>query len=366
MPDYRLFSRIISIMKIIHKHPLASLTSFQTGGPADTFIVVEQTSDLHEILQNYTKPLWLLGSGANTLISDQGLPGTTLQLKNQTIKVQEKDDKIRFIADAGVQWNTLVSSAIAHGAWGLECTSGIPGTVGAAVVGNIAAYGQSVADTLEWVEVMDTTGSPTTTECLQADELGLDYRYSDFQNEKLQRFVIVRASFVLNTSPQKPLTYASALKAAEVLKLSPDTLENIRSIIMEARKQAGSLLLPRSASKTAGSFFRNPIVTREQAEEIVSHEENNISLEQIMAQNAAHSGDSLRVSAAHVLLAAGFHRGQAWGPVRLHPEHVLKIENTGGASSQDIYDVAQEIMRTVKEKLNINLEPEVRFLGSFR
>jgi UDP-N-acetylmuramate dehydrogenase len=78
-----------------------------------------------------------------------------------------------------------------------------------------------------------------------------------------------------------------------------------------------------------------------------------------------HGGAQKRVSAAHVLLAAGFQRGQTWGPVRLHPDHILKLENTGGATAQQIYNVAMEIVNTVKNKLAVDLVPEVRFLGSF-
>jgi len=352
-------------MKILKNEPLSQHTSFQTGGPAETLIVIEQTSDLHEVLKEYKQPLWLLGSGANTLIADAGLPGTTLVLANRNIEIRDEDGEPLLVADAGASWDDLVQQAIAHDAWGLECMSGIPGSVGAAVVGNIAAYGQAVADTLAWVEVINTAGNPEITECLEADKLGLKYRYSDFQNEKLNHYVIVRAAFKLSRVPKKELTYASALQVGQELGISPDNLEHCRAIIMEARRRAGSLLEPGMTHKTAGSFFRNPLVSREQAEQVIAHEENKISMEQILAQNAAHSGEALRVSAAHVLLAAGFKRGQTWGPVRLHPEHVLKIENTGGATSQDIYDVAQEIMQTVQDKLGITLEPEVRFLGQF-
>lgn len=352
-------------VKIIKNQDLSLLTSFQTGGPAETFIVIEQTNDLREVLTDYKKPLWLLGSGANTLISDHGLPGTTLQFRNDKIEISEEADGALCIADAGVDWDAFVQATIAHGLWGLEFTSGIPGTVGAAVVGNIAAYGQAVSDRLAWVEVVSTTGDPTITECLKTPELGLKYRYSDFQNAKLGDRVIVRAAFQLSTKPTGDLAYASAQKAASDLGLSTDTLAHRRTIIMEARKRAGSLIEPGNTHKTAGSFFRNPHVSKAQAEQIIAHEENNISMEQIMGQNSAHSGDAYRVSAAHVLLAAGFKRGQAWGPVRLHPDHILKLENTGGATSQQIYDVAQEIIGTVKEKLHIDLEAEVRFLGEF-
>jgi UDP-N-acetylmuramate dehydrogenase len=116
---------------------------------------------------------------------------------------------------------------------------------------------------------------------------------------------------------------------------------------------------------TAGSFFRNPMVDTETAEKLMAHDETGKSAELLKQMNQVHGGDQKRVSASHVLLAAGFERGQAWGPVRLHPDHILKIENTGGATAQQIHDVAQEIVRTVKEKLNVDIQPEVRFLGVF-
>lgn len=351
----------------MYNFPLSTLTSFATGGPAETFIVIENTNELNAILADYKKPLWILGSGANSLISDAGLPGTTLQLQNTQIELKQEDDAQLVIADAGVAWDDLVQYAIKNNLWGIELTSGVPGTVGAAVVGNIAAYGQSVAQTLQWVEVIDTTSNPTTTERLKTDELGLKYRNSDFQNEKLKSHIIVRAAFKLSTSPVSELVYASAVKVGEELGLTADSLQNRRAIILESRKRAGALidLSQPDHSKTAGSFFRNPEVSREQAEKIISFEENNVAATEILKQNLLHSGDSFRVSAAHVLLAAGYRRGQTWGPVRLHPDHILKIENTGGATSQQIYDVAQEIIATVQQKLGITLEPEVRFIGDF-
>ena len=116
---------------------------------------------------------------------------------------------------------------------------------------------------------------------------------------------------------------------------------------------------------TAGSFFRNPIVSEEAVDKLMAFEEHGRTADMLRKMNQVHGGAQKRVSASHVLLAAGFQRGQTWGPVRLHPDHILKVENTGGATAQQIYDVAQEIIQTVKQKLDIDLIPEVRFLGSF-
>jgi UDP-N-acetylmuramate dehydrogenase len=178
--------------------------------------------------------------------------------------------------------------------------------------------------------------------------------------------VVLDAAFRLAPRPAGELQYDSALKVASEINVKPDTLENRRAIIMETRRRAGSLLKDtRQGPWTAGSFFKNPLVDESQVDAIISHDETGISREQLLRQNAIHGGDKTRVSAAHVLLAAGFKRGQTWGQVRLHPDHILKIENIGGATASDIYDVVQEILVTVKEKLGIELEPEVRMLGDF-
>ena len=135
---------------------------------------------------------------------------------------------------------------------------------------------------------------------------------------------------------------------------------------MEARRRAGSLLSDMSMGPwTAGSFFKNPLVDESQVQMIVGHDESGVSRDQLLRQNVIHGGEKTRVSAAHVLLAAGFKRGQTWGRVRLHPDHILKIENTGGATAQEIHDAVQEIINTVHSRLGITLEPEVRFLGDF-
>ena len=349
-------------MKIVENVSLADFTSFRTGGPAKKLITIESNDEIDAALEKADKPLWFLGYGANVLISDEGLDGTVIHLKTSTIDVE---DGSLFIADAGVEWDTLVQTSIEHGKWGLERTSGIPGNVGAGIVGNIAAYGQAVSNSLAWVEVIDTASDDLKIQKMETSKLGLDYRYSDFQSDRLKDYLIVRAAFSLHSSP-RPLEYASAMKVAEELKLDPNDLKQRREIILESRRRIGSLLEGEAKqTKTAGSFFRNPLVSAEQAEKIMSYEEHGINYEQIKKQNAVHGGSAARVSAAHVLLAAGYKRGQSWGKVRLHPEHILKIENYEGGTSQDIYNVAQEIIRTVKSKLGIDLEPEVRFLGHF-
>lgn len=344
-------------------YPLAPLTSFKVGGSATSAIILDDASLFEEALDRAEGgPFWFLGFGSNTLISDAGLIGTTFVMRSGTIR-QEGD---LTIADAGVWWDNLVQYAISHNLWGIEHTSAVPGGVGAAVVGNIAAYGQAVADTLEWAEVCDSESGLCRK--MPASELGFQYRKSETLQSN-RSLVVLRAAFRLSATPTKDLEYESALALARDKGYDVSTLSGRRETIIEARAAAGSLWDYRddTAARTAGSFFRNPMVDTETAERIMSYDETGKSLELLKKMNQVHGGATSRVSAAHVMLAAGFQRGQTWfdGAVRLHPQHVLKIENTGSATAQQIHDVAQEIISTTKGKLRVELEPEIRQLGDF-
>lgn len=338
---------------------LAPLTSFGVGGPAEKLITLDNNQDLSNVLNDSPQqPLWCLGYGTNVLISDAGLPGTTLLFRSRGLEWQDN----LAIAESGVWWDDMIRAAIDKGLWGLELTSGVPGSVGAAVFINITAYGQSQADQLAWVEYVEPASVKPIR--LAANQLQWDYKQSLFQDHT--DWIITRAAYRFEPAPTTELTYQSALDVATEMNLSPDTLEGRRQIILEARHRAGSIFVPgQSYAKTVGSFFRNPLVSPQQAELVMGFDETGKTKQQIAAMNQIHGGNQTRVSAAHVLLAAGFRRGQSWGDVRLHPANLLKIENTGSASAQNIYQVAQEIINTVKDRLHINLQPEARILGSF-
>lgn len=348
-------------MKVLHNVSLADLTSLHAGGLAENLIEPQSKDNLVEVVAKANKPLWLLGYGTNVLVSDKGLAGTVILNRTGRIEVFS-GGKVR--AESGANWDELVQKAIENNLWGLEFTSGIPGGVGAAIAGNIAAYGHKVEDSFIEASILDTKDGLVKN--WPKDKLGFDYRSSVLQSPGQENLVVLDATFSLSSTQRGELQYESALKAAREMKLKPDSLVNRRQIILETRRRAGSLLQDTKLGPwTAGSFFKNPVVSEAEVQKIINHEEANITREMLLRQNIIHGGNKSRVSAAHVLLAAGFHRGQTWGQVRLHPNHILKIENLGKASASDIYRVIQEIIGTVKEKLDIVLEPEVRFIGEF-
>ena len=348
-------------MKTTHNLNMSHITSFGTGGVAELFIEVDKPSELTDIIASIKSPVWVIGRGNNILVSDDGLPGTTIQMNNKDIDIKNNGE---ITVGAGVEWDEYVKTTIDNNLWGAELMSGIPSSVGAAITGNIAAYGQAISDTLSWVKAIDYSNGFPRIEKITRKELGFSYRNSNLGNRNGKK-IIIEANFKLSESKTCDVVYESAKKIASHHNFDLASLEGRRKAIIKTREKAGSLYDINHHQKTAGSFFKNPVVSNTLVNEIMAYEENAITKQAILKQNKLHGGDSLRVSAAHVLRAAGFHRGQNWGQVRLHPDHILKIENTSNASSQQIYDVATEIIETVKSRLDITLEPEVKFLGKF-
>jgi UDP-N-acetylmuramate dehydrogenase len=353
-------------MKTQKNKPLAPLTSFKVGGKAESYVLVDDIDKLVAglLAEKYKKPLWVLGFGTNVVISDKGLPGTVLHVDTKEIKLI---NETTIAADAGVWWDDLVQFSIKHGLWGMELASGIPGGVGAAIKANVAAYGQAATDHLLWVESVDLTHPELGVFKTKKIDLKARYHESVFQEGEFKDHLIVRAVFNLSKTKTKELEYQHAIIVADDMGWDVDTLKERRKVIMETRLRQGSLYDPddNNAIKTGGSFFRNPDVDPETAEKVLDFDEYGMTKSQIKKQQHDHTGSATRVSGALVLLAAGYHRGQTWGNVRIYPHHMLKIENTGQASAQELYDVGQEIIITVKDKLGVDIRPEVRFLGDF-
>lgn len=346
-------------MNIQKNVSLAPYTSLRVGGEASEIYIANNYDSLIKAIESSPDKPNLFGFGCNILISDKGLPGRTIICRGGNVTVTENT----LIVDAGVWWDDVVKTAIENNLWGLELMSEIPSSVGGAIFGNIAAYGQQISDTLVSFEAYDLDTRKIRT--YNKNDFEFKYRWSSIQQHP--ELIITRATFELSKKPLHELRYDSALVIAEELGLDTETLEGRRKTIIETRGRAGSLYDPESDKyeHTAGSFFKNPLVSTEQAKELASFDETGKTLERIENQSRIHGGDSHRASAAHVLLAAGFNRGQTWDKVRLHPKHVLKIEAIDGATATEVYEVVQEILSTVKAKLDITLEPEVKFLGEF-
>jgi len=340
---------------------LAPYTSFGVGGMVENFAEAHNTEQLIHILKTtYIRPINLIGYGSNTLISDSKLPGLVVCVKGGDMTF----DNTGVTVDAGVWWDDVVRESIENNLWGIELMSEIPGSVGAGIFINITAYGQTIGPVIDWVDVWNCATSQIIR--IEKKDLSWGYKQSIFQKPENRELIILRAHLSLSLIMTEKLEYQKAIDAAKELGLSVDSLQDRRVIIVEARRKAGSLWHPGvNEPKTAGSFFRNPIVSENLANEIMTYDETGKTAEQIRTMNLVHGGDTKRVSAAHVMLASGFSRGQRWGNVKLNDNNLLKIEALPDASAQEIYDVAMQIQKTCFEKLGLNLEPEARILGNF-
>ena len=244
---------------------LAPYTTFGVGGSARYFCEPASVEELREAIKfgtNEDTATFILGGGSNIVISDEGFEGLVIQPTILGIEFEDTDDGVMISVGSGEEWDAFVSAAVAQDLYGVECASGIPGRVGAAVIGNIAAYGQAVSDTIVDVEVIDRNDPVDTAQVLQKNALGLVYRGSDFQSKKLEDKIIVGARFLLQKEKTGEFAYESARKVAEELGLGVETPAQRRKVVLEARHRVGSLLeqTAHGGCRTAGSFFKNPEV----------------------------------------------------------------------------------------------------------
>jgi UDP-N-acetylmuramate dehydrogenase len=337
-------------MEIQEHVPLAPYTMFHIGGVARYYCIAKHDEDVIEAVRfavAHHVPYFVLGGGSNILVSDRGFSGIVIHMKSD--KMVWNEDGSLVTSDAGVSWDKLVEASVERSLYGIENLSGIPGSVGGAAGGNIGAYGSEVSSTLEWVDALDIkTGGIrriTNKEC----ELG--YRDSIFKSEKGKHLIILRAAFRL--SPEGTLDR----KYKDVAEYEKDTgevatLREMRSAILaiRARKFPGD-----GSIGTAGSFFKNPVVTDEEA---------NAFLKRFLsAPNFPQDDGRVKLSAAWIIDHVLNLRGVRERNVGTWPSQALVLVNYGGASGTEMKDFARMIIERAKKETGITLAPEVIFVG---
>ncbi len=339
-------------MDIQENVSLGPLTTFQIGGQAQFLITVHSQEELEEAIifaKAKSLPKLILGGGSNILVSDSGFEGVVIHIHLSGVELEEDT----LIAGAGEQWDALVERAVTEGLWGIENLSAIPGTVGGAVVQNIGAYGAALSEVLRWAEVLDTqTGDVTrytNEQCL------FDYRNSIFkQNPDL---VVLRAAFNLSREPKPNVSY----KDLAALFSSPPrlgeagsslNLQAIREAVIGIRKGKFPDL---SIEGTAGSFFKNPILPKAEADALkVQYPE--------MPLFAMPETAGVKVPLAWLLDHVLDLKGASVGGARLFEKQPLVIAAARNTSSNDVQELAEKVKREVKEKLHLEIEPEVKII----
>lgn len=245
-------------MLLREKVPLAPLTTLQVGGLARYFVEATTLTEVSEAAvhaQTQGLPLFVLGGGSNLVISDDGWPGLVVKIGLSGINHAHQRGSVLFEVAAGEDWDAFVAYAVKHNCAGIECMSGIPGSVGGTPVQNVGAYGQEVSDTIDSVLVLDLRDNQIRDLC--KDACGFAYRTSIFNSAERGRYIILRVNYTLIPGGPPHIEYAD-LKRHFAGKASP-TLADTREAVRQIRASKAMLIEPGDAdSRSAGSFSRIP------------------------------------------------------------------------------------------------------------
>jgi UDP-N-acetylmuramate dehydrogenase len=354
-------------MTIQENVPLAPLTTLQVGGSARYFAELKREDEVREAAQfakSRNLPLFVLGGGSNLVVADSGWPGLVLRVAIGGITTQTTDatgNAVLFSVGAGVNWDDFVAQAVVQNCAGVECLSGIPGSVGGTPVQNVGAYGQEVSDTIESVRALDLKEDRIVV--LPKPACGFRYRTSIFNTTKRGRYIISRVNFRLKRGGAPSLKYTDLQKHfAERLaeKKTPPSLAETRAAVREIRRGKGMLIVPGDEDcRSAGSFFKNPVLSDSHFKDLAEHAAaKGLEIPSYPALDAQH-----KVSAAWLVEHSGFSKGYAVGAAGISKKHALALINRGDAKASDIVGLKDEIQHGVQEAWGIQLEPEPVFVG---
>jgi UDP-N-acetylmuramate dehydrogenase len=336
--------------------PLAPLTTLGLGGIAARVDEAHDEAEVQACVQRCRaarEPFAVVGGGSNLIVPDEGFPGTVLRSRDERIDVERDGDAVRVRVGAGLDWGALVARACAEGWVGLECLAGIPGSVGAAPIQNIGAYGQEVGECIEAVRFLDRrTGA---LETWRAEDCAFGYRDSRFKREGHAVVTEVRFRFAKGGA-SKALRYAELTAALGIAVGDSAPLETVASTVVALRRKKGMVVDASDPdSRSAGSFFVNPLLGSEALEPFLARLEQEGLARPTLFPGP---GASKKVPAAWLIEKAGFTKGQVFGAFRISTKHALALVHTGGGSASELLAVAARIVDGVRERFGITLERE--------
>jgi UDP-N-acetylmuramate dehydrogenase len=348
---------------VLENIPLAPLTTLKIGGPARYFAEAGSIGEAQEAVtfaRSRDLPLFVLGGGSNLVIADAGWPGLVLKVAIPGIDqrgAHNEEGKVLFDVGAGESWDRFVSHAVMAHCAGVECLSGIPGSVGGTPVQNVGAYGQEISDTISSVQVLDLKDNQVRELCPEACEFS--YRASIFNTTERGRFIVLRVIYALTPGGSPHITYADLKRHFEGRETAPDLAET-REAVRHIRARKGMLIVPGEADcQSAGSFFKNPILSEEQHEAL----KQRAAARGLTVPSYPALETKKKVSAAWLVERSGFAKGFGSGRVGISTKHALAIVNRGAATAADVLALKDEIQHRVEEIWGVHLEPEPVMLG---
>lgn len=350
---------------------LAPCTTFFIGGPASFFVEVLNADDLIEALNwanEHKQEVFVLGGGSNVLISDEGFPGLVIKVKPMGLKIiLENAETAELEIASGEVWDEVVGFTADKNLWGVENLSHIPGLAGAIVVQNGGAYGQEIGNVLKHVTVLNRINNQV--EQIAAADCGLTYRYSIFNTNKKNAYVILSINIILSKIPKPNLEYGDVKQYFTEKNIANPTLQEMRNAIVEIRNK--KFPFPDIPTRgNSGSFFRGKIlsdaefagmktlVARKfglQASERLKNMENRLKVPQ-----------GFKTPTAFLLELSGVKGLSMGGAIVNKAQPAIVVNSTGHATANDVLQLATEVFSIVKDKTGIDLEIEPELIGFSR
>jgi UDP-N-acetylmuramate dehydrogenase len=332
---------------------LAPLTTLEVGGPARYLVRCETENDVadaFDFADSKKVPVFVLGGGSNIVVSDRGFDGLVLQIALKGISIVSGS----VIAFAGENWDSLVARCIEKNLAGIECLSGIPGTVGGTPVQNVGAYGQEVSESIVSVRCYDRNKNSIVE--LSNSDCGFAYRSSIFNSAERDGYVVLSVTFSLTENGTPKIVYKDLIEHFAGRK---PTLAETRDAVRSIRRSKSMVIDTDDENRrSVGSFFKNPVVGRAKFEQVAGHSHSPVP-------HFPAADETVKIPAAWLIEHAGFHKGYKLGHAGISTRHTLAIVNSGGATAAEIIALEEEIRRVVHEKFGIDLRPEPIFVGSF-
>jgi UDP-N-acetylmuramate dehydrogenase len=344
---------------IAHDVPLAPLTTLGVGGAAKRLARVTTERELVDVLGEATEPILVLGGGSNLVIGDAGWDGLVVQIATAGVTIEGGADSrarhAHVTASAGVVWDELVGEMVDARLAGIECLSGIPGLVGATPMQNVGAYGQEVSHSIVAVRAYDRERRAIVT--MSRDECAFAYRTSVFRGS--DRWVVLDVRFELvrergGRADSLPIRYTELTRALGIREGERAPLDFVRRVVLALRRTKGMVVdLRDPESKSAGSFFTNPIVDAAVAARLPAD-----------TPRWPQPDGRTKLAAAWLIERAGFAKGYTVGNVGISRKHALALVNRGGATAHELLALARQIRDGVRDRLGVELVPEPVIVGA--
>ncbi|HEY0908370.1 MAG TPA: UDP-N-acetylmuramate dehydrogenase [Candidatus Paceibacterota bacterium] len=349
-------------MTISENINLSQFTTLKIGGPARYFCAVTSEAELEEALafaKSKSVRIFILGGGSNVLVGDPGFNGLVIKMEMKGIEFEKSTDgkSVLVTVAAGEAWDDLVAKTVEKGAWGLENLSLIPGTVGAAPVQNIGAYGTEVMNVIESVRAIDTESGAARV--FSNAECGFTYRDSIFKRAEYKKYVIVSVSFSLSLSPAPNFRYKDIKEYFAAKKIASPTQLDIRNAVIEVRTAKFPNL---GEVGTAGSFWKNPIIPRAQFESLALRYPGIPAFPANAPAGSREVGadeSTVKIPLAWVLDSVCGLKGFALGKAFLFSRQPLVLVAEHSATSTDVDRLAAHVADIVLRKTGIIIEKEV-------